>query len=52
MDPVMLLSEDRIYPVNPEFWRNVGEGPIILRGKSQCGNCMSRSGDMTALRMF
>lgn len=32
MDHVMLLSEDRIYPVNPEFWRNVGEGPIILRG--------------------
>lgn len=33
MDHVMLLSEDRISPVNPEFWRNVGEGPIILRGK-------------------
>lgn len=31
MAHVMLL-EDRIYPVNPEFWRNVGEGPIILRG--------------------
>ena len=25
-------SEDRIYPVNPEFWRNVGDGPLSLRG--------------------
>lgn len=52
MDHVMSHSEDRIYPVNPEFWRNVGEGPIILRGKSKCGNCTSRSGGMTALTMF